>query len=49
MEDAEQSCQGVRKKSQLLDNLIDLYEAWGKPEDAEKWRAKLPTTENIRK
>ena len=25
-----------------LKNLIDLYEAWGKPEKAEEWRAKLP-------
>ncbi len=22
--------------------LIQLYEAWGKPEEAEKWRAQLP-------
>jgi hypothetical protein len=27
--------------------LIDLYEAWGKPEKAEEWRAKLPQTETI--
>jgi len=27
--------------------LIDLYEAWNKPEKAEKWRAKLPKTEAI--
>ncbi len=26
-------------------NLIDLYEAWGKPKEAEKRRAKLPQTE----
>jgi len=25
-----------------MNNLINLYEAWGKPEEAEKWRAKLP-------
>jgi len=25
-----------------LDNLIETYEAWNKPEEAEKWRAKLP-------
>jgi tetratricopeptide (TPR) repeat protein len=30
---------------QSLNNLIDLYEAWNKPEKAEKWRAKLPQTE----
>jgi hypothetical protein len=28
-----------------LDNLIDLYEAWDKPEKANEWRAKLPQTE----
>jgi hypothetical protein len=25
-------------------NLIELYEVWNKPEEAEKWRAKLPQT-----
>jgi hypothetical protein len=25
--------------------LIQRYEAWNKPEEAEKWRAKLPETE----
>jgi hypothetical protein len=25
-----------------LENLIDLYEAWNKPEKAEQWRSKLP-------
>lgn len=29
--------------------LIELYEARDKPEDAEKWRAKLPQTENMSK
>ena len=24
--------------------LIELYEAWGKPNEAEKWRANLPQT-----
>jgi hypothetical protein len=28
-----------------LNNLIDLYEAWNKPEKAKKWWAKLPQTE----
>jgi len=28
-----------------LNNLIALYEAWNKPEEVEKWRAKLPQTE----
>jgi hypothetical protein len=26
-------------------NLIDLNESWNKPEEAKKWRAKLPKTE----
>jgi len=26
-------------------NLIELYEAWNKPEKAEEWRAKLPRKE----
>jgi len=34
---------------QSLNNLIDLYEAWNKPEKAEKWRAKLPQTEAVDK
>jgi hypothetical protein len=25
-----------------INNLIELYEAWNKPEKAEEWRAKLP-------
>jgi hypothetical protein len=25
-----------------MNNLIELYEAWGKPELAEQWRADLP-------
>ncbi|MHC4582889.1 MAG: tetratricopeptide repeat protein [Planctomycetota bacterium] len=28
-------------------NLIDLYEAWDKPEKAEEWRAKLPQTMTV--
>jgi len=28
-------------------NLIELYEAWNKPEKAEEWRAKLPQTKNM--
>ena len=30
-----------------LNNLIELYEAWGKPEKAEEWRAKLPQTKTV--
>ncbi|MHC4434145.1 MAG: tetratricopeptide repeat protein, partial [Planctomycetota bacterium] len=25
-----------------FNNLIDLYQAWNKPEEADKWRAELP-------
>ena len=32
---------------QSLNNLIALYKAWGKPEKAEEWRAKLPQTKTI--
>lgn len=28
-----------------LNNLINLYEAWNKPEKAQEWRAKQPQTE----
>lgn len=28
--------------------LVSLYEAWNKPEEAEKWRTKLPQTEAVR-
>jgi hypothetical protein len=35
--------------TESLNNLIKLYEAWNKPEEAEKWRAKLPQTEAMRK
>ena len=31
-----------------IKNLIELYEAWKKPGDVEKWRAKLPQTEAVR-
>jgi tetratricopeptide (TPR) repeat protein len=30
-----------------LNKLIELYEAWNKPEKAEEWRAKLPKTEAV--
>jgi hypothetical protein len=32
---------------ELLNNLIELYEAWNKPEKANEWRAKLPKTEAV--
>jgi hypothetical protein len=31
-----------------MNNLIELYEAWGKPEKAEEWRAKLPQEESTK-
>ena len=27
--------------------LVDLYDAWGKPEKAAEWRAKLPTEQDV--
>ena len=30
---------------QSWNNLVEHYEAWGKPEKAKKWREKLPETE----
>ncbi len=30
-----------------IGKIVDLYEAWGKPEKAEEWRAKLPQTEAV--
>jgi hypothetical protein len=30
-----------------MNNLIELYEAWNKPEKAKEWRAKLPQTEAV--
>jgi hypothetical protein len=32
---------------QSLNNLIELYEAWGKPEKAEEWRARLPQKQTV--
>jgi hypothetical protein len=29
-----------------MNGLINLYDAWGKPEQAEQWRAKLPSKED---
>lgn len=31
-----------------LDRLIHLYDAWGKPDEAAKWRAKLPVEARVR-
>ena len=30
-----------------LRELVNLYESWPKPNEAEKWRAKLPQTEAL--
>ena len=32
-----------------ITNLIALYEAWGKPEEADKWRAKRAQIEDCEK
>jgi len=32
----------------MLNQLVRLYEAWGKPEEAEEWRTKLSRTEAVR-
>ena len=31
-----------------INNLIAVYEAWNKPEEAEQWRANLPKLEALR-
>lgn len=33
---------GHRHTIDSLRELVDLYESWGKPDEAAKWRAKLP-------
>ncbi|MFC1604523.1 protein kinase [Planctomycetota bacterium] len=33
--------------NEIIQLLIQLYEAWNKPEEAEKWRTKLPKTEAV--
>jgi hypothetical protein len=32
-----------------MNNLIELYEAWNKPEKAAQWRAKLPQRDDAEK
>ena len=34
-------------KSESWNNLIALYKAWNKPEEAKEWRAKLPQKEAV--
>ena len=29
----------------VIPNLVELYDAWGKPDKAAEWRAKMPRTE----
>jgi hypothetical protein len=31
----------------IIDNLINFYKAWNKPDKAEEWQAKLPQTEAV--
>ena len=34
------------RKTEALQRIIDLYDAWDKPDEAAKWRAKLPDEVN---
>jgi len=38
---------GSTEDSNILRNPIDLYEAWNKPEEIEKWRVRLPKEEVV--
>jgi hypothetical protein len=31
-----------------MNNLINLYKSWNKPEQADEWQAKLPQTEAVK-
>jgi WD40 repeat protein/tetratricopeptide (TPR) repeat protein/tRNA A-37 threonylcarbamoyl transferase component Bud32 len=35
-----------RRMTQALDRVVQLYEAWGKPEEAARWRSRLPSALN---
>lgn len=39
------SAEVAERTMESINNLIDLYEAWDKPEKAKEWRAKLQQTE----
>jgi hypothetical protein len=43
---AHDQWQGKRPQDQhaVVTRTVELYDAWGKPDEAAKWRAKLPTT-----
>ncbi len=43
--EAEMAMRGEAHKNtrKVIEHLANLYEKWGKPEQAAKWRAKLPT------
>ncbi len=51
-----EACQGRENKlgpehphtSDSLNELVRLYESWGKPEEAQKWRAILPSEKNVK-
>ena len=34
-----------KEKIKNLETLVELYDAWGKPDKANQWRAKLPEAE----
>jgi hypothetical protein len=37
-----------RQTAALVQSLVELYESWGKPNEAAKWRARLPWQEGQR-
>ena len=40
--EAKISPQGKPRLTEALERLVQLYDAWGKPDQAAEWRAKLP-------
>ena len=40
--EAEVPPQGKIRLTEALERLVQLYDAWGKPEQAAEWLAKLP-------
>ena len=46
LNDQPDSDRSVGRTRRALRRIIDLYDAWGKPEKATEWRAKLPTVQD---
>ena len=40
--EAKIPAQGKPRLTEALERLVQLYDAWGKPDQAAEWRAKLP-------